>query len=124
MYARVITHSQDGFENWLVENSPDDNLTPAQRGARLYEQQGCWPCHTLDGTPAAGPTFLGLAGSTRNFADGTSAVADDNYLRTSIVNPGLQIVEGFLPDVMPGQYAATLESEQIDALVAFINEQQ
>ncbi|MXX97866.1 MAG: cytochrome c oxidase subunit II [Rhodothermaceae bacterium] len=123
MYARVITHSQDDFENWLVESLPDDNLTPAQRGERLYEQWGCIGCHTLDGTTPMGPTFLGLAGSTRNFADGTSAVADDNYLRTSILNPGLQIIEGW-DDIMPGQYAANLSSEEIDALVAFINEQQ
>ncbi len=122
MYARVITHSQDDFENWLVENLPDDSLTPAQRGELLYTQQGCIGCHSLDGTAAAGPSFLGLAGSTRNFTDGTSAVADDNYLRTSIINPALQIIEGYL-NVMPGQYAVTMSSEEIDALVAFINEQ-
>ncbi len=122
MYARVVTHSQDDFENWLVENLPDDSLTPAQRGELLYTQQGCIGCHSLDGTAAAGPSFLGLAGSTRNFTDGTSAIADDNYLRTSIVNPALQIVEGYL-NVMPGQYAVTMSSEEIDALVAFINEQ-
>ncbi len=123
MYARVITHSQDDFETWLVESLPDDNMTPVQMGELLYTQQACFGCHSLDGTAAAGPTFLGLAGSTRNFTDGTSAVADDNYLRTSIVNPSSQIVEGY-PNVMPGQYAVTMTSEQIDALVAFIKEQQ
>lgn len=122
MYARVITHSQDDFENWLVESLPDDNLTPAQRGERLYTDQGCFSCHTLDGTTPVGPSFLGLAGSTRNFTDGTSAVADDNYLRLSIVDPALQIVEGY-PPLMPPQYTG-LSSEELDALVAFINEQQ
>ena len=122
MYARVITHSQDDFENWLVESLPDDNLTPAQRGERLYEFEGCRSCHSLDGTPAAGPSFLGLAGSTRTFTDGTSTIADDNYLRTSILNPGLQIVESYL-NVMPPLYT-DLSSEELDALVAFINEQQ
>ena len=122
MYARVIVQSQDEFEDWIAENLDDGSLTPAQRGERLYTQQGCFACHSLDGSAAAGPSFLGLAGSTRNFTDGTSAMADDNYLRTSIVNPALQLVEGY-PPVMPGQYAATLTTEDIDALVAFINEQ-
>ncbi len=121
MYSRVIVQSQDEFDNWLIENMDDGTLTPAEQGERLYTQQGCFACHSLDGSLASGPTFLGLAGSIRNFTDGTSAVADDNYLRTSIVNPTLQIVEGY-PPVMPGQYAATLSVDQIDALVAFIKE--
>ena len=123
MYANVVVQSQDDFEGWLAENMDDASLTPAERGERLYQQQGCMPCHSLDGTTPIGPSFLGLAGSTRNFTDGTSAVADDNYLRMSIVNPAQQVVEGFLP-VMPPQYAATLSTEEIDALVEFIKEQQ
>ena len=123
MYASVVVQSQDDFESWLAENMDDASLTPAERGERIYELQGCMPCHSLDGTTPIGPSFLGLAGSTRNFTDGTSAVADDNYIRMSIVNPALQVVEGFLP-VMPPQYAATLSTEEIDALVAFIQEQQ
>ena len=123
MYASVVVQSQDDFEGWLAENMDDASLTPAERGERIYELQGCMPCHSLDGTTPIGPSFLGLAGSTRNFTDGTSAVADDNYIRMSIVNPAQQIVEGFLP-VMPPQYAATLSTEEIDALVAFIQEQQ
>ncbi|MYH07747.1 MAG: cytochrome c oxidase subunit II [Rhodothermaceae bacterium] len=123
MYASVVVQSQDDFESWLAENMDDASLTPAERGERIYQLQGCMPCHSLDGTTPIGPSFLGLAGSTRNFTDGTSAVADDNYIRTSIVNPALQVVEGFLP-VMPPQYAATLSTEEIDALVAFIQEQQ
>lgn len=123
MYAIVVVQSQDDFEGWLAENMDDASLTPAERGERIYQQQGCMPCHSLDGTSPIGPSFLGLAGSTRNFTDGTSAVADDNYLRMSIVNPAQQVVEGFLP-VMPPQYAATLSAEEIDALVAFIQEQQ
>ena len=123
MYANVVVQSQDDFEGWLAENMDDASLTPAERGGRLYQQQGCMPCHSLDGTTPIGPSFFGLAGSTRNFTDGTSAVADDNYLRMSIVNPAQQVVEGFLP-VMPPQYAATLSTEEIDALVEFIKEQQ
>ncbi len=122
MYSRVIVQSQDEFDDWLVENMDDGTLTPVEQGERLYTQQGCFACHSLDGSAAAGPSFLGLAGSTRNFTDGTSAVADDNYLRTSIVNPILQIVEGYAP-LMPAQYAVTMTADEIDALVAFIKDQ-
>ena len=123
MYASVVVQSQDDFEGWLADNIDDASLTPAQRGERVYNDQGCISCHSLDGSITFGPSFLGLAGSTRSFTDGTSAVADDNYLRMSIVNPTQEIVEGFLP-TMPPQYATILSTEQIDALVEFIKEQQ
>ncbi|MCY4158113.1 MAG: cytochrome c oxidase subunit II [Bacteroidetes bacterium] len=122
MYSRVIVESQDDFNTWLADNIDDGTMTPAERGERLYTLQGCFGCHSLDGSVAAGPSFAGLAGSMRNFTDGTNAVADDNYLRTSIVNPAAQIVEGY-DNVMPGQYAVTMSAEEIDALIAFINEQ-
>ena len=121
MVTRVVVQSQDDFESWLADSAMDGSMTPAERGERLYTQQGCFACHSLDGTEVTGPSFLGLAGSVRVFTDGTSAEADANYLRTSIVNPAEKIVEGFDP-LMPGQYAA-VSAEDLDALVAFIEAQ-
>ena len=121
MFSRVVVQSQDEFDTWLEENLDDGTMTPVERGARLYAQQGCQACHSLDGSAGAGPSFLGLAGSVRNFTDGSNAIADDNYLRTSIVNPSLQILAGY-PPVMPGNYAL-LPEQDLDALVAFIKDQ-
>ena len=42
----------------------------------------------------------GLAGAKREFADGTSGVADDAYLRESILNSGAKIVKDY-PAAMP-----------------------
>ena len=121
MLTSVVVQSEDHFAAWLVENAMDADATPAERGEVLYTQQGCFACHTVDGTPGTGPTLQGLAGSERVFADGTSAVADDDYLREAIVAPAATIVEGYMA-LMPATYA-TLEPEEIDALVAFIKEQ-
>ena len=48
-----------------------------------------------------GPTWLGLFGSERRLEDGTTVLADEDYLRESILDPGKQIVAGY-PNVMPG----------------------
>jgi len=122
MIAPAVVESEDDFNRWLADNLPDADMTPVQRGERLYTVQGCFACHSLDGTAGSGPTLQGLAGSERLFEDGSTAIADDNYLREAILNPVADIVAGFAP-VMPGQYAATLSTEEIDALVAFIQEQ-
>ena len=121
MLTDVVVHSQDDFESWLADNTMDTNMTPAQRGERIYTQQGCFACHSLDGTAMTGPSFQGLAGSIRTFTDGSSTEADDNYLRTAIVNPAVQIVAGYQA-LMSGNYSS-LSEEDINALIAFIQEQ-
>lgn len=122
MITSVVAQSQDEFEVWLQEAVIDESMPPAARGELLFTQQGCFACHSVDGTTGSGPTVQGLALSERTFTDGTSATADENYLRESIINPAALIVEGFAP-VMPGQYGATLTTEEIDALIAYIQEQ-
>ena len=121
MLSSVIVQSQDDFEAWLQESLMAADAPPAERGALLYVQQGCQGCHSLDGTGVIGPSFQGLAGSERVFTDGTSALADDNYLREAITLPALKIVEGY-DALMPGVYAS-LDPAEIDALIAFIKEQ-
>ncbi len=121
MLSSVIVLSQDSFNAWLQESLLAEDASPAERGELLYTQQGCFACHSLDGTQGTGPTLQGLAGTERVFTDGTSAVADDNYLREAITQPAARIVQGFAA-LMPATYAL-LEPEEIDALVAFIKEQ-
>ena len=122
MVTRLIVQSQDEFEAWLQEAVIDESMPPAARGELLFTQQGCFACHSVDGTAGSGPTMQGLAMSERTFTDGSRATADENYLRESIINPSVRVVSDFAP-VMPGQYGATLTTEEIDALIAYIQEQ-
>src|SRR5215213_9045425 len=69
-------------------------------GQKILDDNGCTACHSLDGSEAAGGTFKGLYGSTRTLADGRTVVADDAYIRESILNPEAKVVKGLDP-VMP-----------------------
>lgn len=89
------------------------------RGMQLAIDKGCSACHTVDGTTLTGPTWKGLAGSTRPLESGETVVADSAYLFNSIVDPGSQVVEGF-PPVMPTDYATTLSDTEVDDLVVYI----
>lgn len=120
MLGKVIVQSASEFDTWV--NSVESFESPAEYGAVLYERQTCNVCHSLDGTRLVGPSFQGLFGRTTTFTDGTSLVADENYILESIVNPTAKVVDTYPPG-MPTTYAS-LESEQLDALVAFIKEQQ
>jgi cytochrome c oxidase subunit 2 len=50
--------------------------------------------------------------------DGSTVVADDNYIRESIVNPGAKIVAGYKP-IMP-TFQGILTEDQVLALISYI----
>ncbi len=112
------------FETWLTAEKAktEGDLPLAELGRNVFNQQGCMACHSVDGSAGIGPTFKGLAGSQRSFTDGSSATADDNYLRESILRSNAKVVAGFAP-AMPS-YQGVLSDRQVDALIAFIKEQQ
>ena len=92
----------------------------AARGQVFAESKGCLQCHTVDGTPSSGPTWKGLAGSSRPLTNGDIVIADDTYLLNSIVDPAAQVVEGY-DAIMAPDSGDTLSSEEINDLIAYIN---
>ncbi|MEZ6090763.1 MAG: c-type cytochrome [Pirellulaceae bacterium] len=120
MQGKVVVHeTQEEFEAWLESaNRRPDDQTPEQYGEFLYTTRGCKGCHSSDGKPGQCPTFLNSYGTVHEFADGGSAVADENYLRESILNPKAKIVKGF-PPVMPS-FQGQLNEDQINSLIAYI----
>lgn len=110
----LVTDGEDVPETVAVDPEA------ATRGEALAEAQGCLQCHTIDGSlTATGPTWKGLAGSTRPLTSGEDVVADDSYLFSSIVDPRSQTVEGY-EELMPTFYADQLAESQIEDLVEYI----
>jgi cytochrome c oxidase subunit 2 len=89
---------------------------PAAEGKQLANQFFCVDCHSTDGSKRSGPTWKGLFGSTVELTDGRQVVADEAYLRQSITDPQAEIAKGGTT-TMPH---LNLTSEQVDALVAYI----
>jgi len=118
MLSEATVESADEFQEYLNKIGFDPNEKPEVRGAKLYVQKGCTTCHSLDGSPKVGPSWKGLFGNTRTFADGTSATADENYLRQSILEPNAHIVQGFAP-AMP-TFQGSLKDQQLSDLIAYI----
>jgi cytochrome c oxidase subunit 2 len=120
MLARVVVHPPGQYEQWLDEASdPFRTRSPAEVG-RLLVTRRCGGCHTVDGKANIGPTFKGLFGQMVKFKDGRSAVADENYIRESILYPNQKIVAGFEP-VMP-TFRGQLKDEEILAIIEFVKE--
>ncbi|MFM8364189.1 MAG: c-type cytochrome, partial [Verrucomicrobiota bacterium] len=100
-----------------VEPEIDPN---ARAGAKLFLSQTCATCHQ-GGSSQLGPSLNGIYGKPVILSDGTRVVANEAYLRSSILNPQQQIVKGY-PAAMPS--FAHLKPEQVDQLVAYIKSLQ
>ncbi len=109
--VRVVSSAE--FDAWVLaaQQLPGD---PVARGAVWYQQFGCGGCHSLDGSVKAGPTWKGLYQSQQVLTDGSSVTADDEYIRTAINNPALQIVAGYPANIMPANFAPQFQVIQSD----------
>jgi cytochrome c oxidase subunit 2 len=123
MLAEVVVQTQDEFQSWLESGGGSyEDLSLPELGKVLYTDQQCQQCHSLDGSPKAGPTWEGLYGTKNHrMTDGSTVTVDENYLREAIVEPGAKIVEGY-GNVMPASYSS-LSERQVSALIEFMKQQ-
>jgi len=116
MVGWVYVMEQKDYENWLAGNV--SNQTPAQAGKDLFEAKlGCASCHQQT-NQGRGPSLVGIFGKQVKLTTGQTVVADEEYIRNSILNPQGQIVEGYQP-IMP-TFKGQVTEEQLVALVAYI----
>lgn len=92
--------------------------TAGRQGRDLAEANGCLSCHGSQGQGGVGPKWTGLVGSEVHLSDGTTVIADTDYLKRAIVDPTAQKVEGYTVQ-MP---AAGLDDDEVEAIVTYIGE--
>ncbi len=86
-------------------------------GEKLFTELGCVTCHRSD-TQGRGPNLVGVFGKPALLEDGRTVIADENYVRESILEPAAKIVKGFKP-VMP-TFQGQVSDEQLNALVEYV----
>src|SRR5205085_7060138 len=91
--------------------------TPAQQDEKLFQQLACSSCHLASGQ-GRGPRLQGVFGSTVELRDGSKIVANEDYVRESILNPRAKVVAGFQP-IMP-TFQGLVSEEQVLQLVAYV----
>jgi cytochrome c oxidase subunit 2 len=118
MRATMIVMEDPAYRKWLVEGDRSDASPPWMKGKALVERYGCLGCHSTDGVDRIAPTFKGLFGRKVEMEDGKAYVADESYIRESVVDPTAKVVKGFDP-VMP-TYRGTLKDDDIGEIVAYL----
>jgi len=116
MIGWVNVMTPTAFENWLAGGGGEGTM--AAQGEKLFQQLGCSTCHLLDEQGRC-PIMRGVYGSQVLLDDGKTVVADDAYIRESILNPNAKIVSGFHKDVMP-TFQGQVTEENLLQLIEYI----
>lgn len=118
MLAKIKIVSMEEYEKWLAE--PDDSSLPLDvRGKKLFTDNGCVACHSVDGSTNIGPTLKGKFGNEEELEDGSKVKVDESYISESILNPNAKVVKGFPRNVMPS-FQGKLNEDEVTALIEYI----
>jgi cytochrome c oxidase subunit 2 len=115
MNGRVVVMQPAEFARWLEDGTQVPGL--AARGFELFRQYGCSGCHD-PGSSVHAPDLRGVLGRTIHLSDGRTLVADEGYVRDSILLPRKDIVAGFEP-IMPS-FAGQIGEEDVAAIIQYL----
>jgi cytochrome c oxidase subunit II len=115
MIGTVHVMEQDAFQQWLAGGGLPGSMSA--RGEQLFQQLACNTCHVADGS-GRGPSLAGVFGSRVKLENGQTVVADESYIRESILTPQLKIVNGYQP-LMP-TFQGLINEEGVMSLIEYV----
>jgi len=105
MISKVNVLTPPDYKAWLEKASAKQLEEKMKNpGQALLISKGCMACHSTDGSKLIGPSFKGLYGKTETVTtngEDREITVDDAYLKTSIMEPGKDIVKGYQPLMPP-----------------------
>jgi cytochrome c oxidase subunit 2 len=115
MIGSIVVMQPAEYETWIGGGKAEDS--PVAAGAKLFQDLTCITCHR-SGSQGRGPVLNNVFGHEVQLQDGAKVVADEAYIRESILNPQAKIVSGFQP-VMP-TFQGLVTEEQLLELIAYV----
>jgi cytochrome c oxidase subunit 2 len=115
MRGRIVVLAPAAYADWLARQDVD--LTLAERGAGLFRSYGCSGCHENSDVVRA-PSLYGVYGNPVPLRSGEIVIADEQYIRDSILMPMKHVVAGYRP-VMPS-FSSRIPEQDLIQLVAYI----
>jgi cytochrome c oxidase subunit 2 len=115
MIGQVVVMQPDDYQAWLTSGAQEGTLASA--GGKLFQDLACNTCHRPD-TQGRGPSLQNLYGGTVSLQNGGQVVADEAYIRESILMPGAKITAGYQP-IMP-TFQGQVSEEGLLQLIEYV----
>ena len=116
MIGWIYAMEPQDYQRWLTQGAAEGSL--ASQGEKFFHQFGCSNCHHLQNQGRC-PNLRDLYNHPVQIDGGETVVADDSYIRESILDPNAKVVYGFQPNVMPN-FTGQLNESQVLALISYI----
>jgi cytochrome c oxidase subunit 2 len=113
MVGTVYVMEPADYERWL-HLSAEGSM--ALEGRKVFLKYRCISCHSADENARA-PVLEDLYMRPVHLRDGAAVVADDDYIRESIYDPGKKIVQGW-ENLMP-TFKGQVSPEEVNQLIAY-----
>jgi cytochrome c oxidase subunit 2 len=115
MHGDVVVMEPADFARWLEAHRGASDM--AARGEALFRDYGCSGCHSANASVHA-PDLAGMYGKPVPLSDGSVVVADERYIRDSILLPAKEVAAGYAP-IMPS-FAGRIGEGDILDLIAYV----
>jgi cytochrome c oxidase subunit 2 len=115
MIGSVVALEPSDYQVWLSGGPVSES--PVAAGEKLFQSLACNSCHTA-APGGRGPVLMNLFGHEVELQGGAKVMADEAYIRESIVQPTAKVVNGFQPVMPPFQGMVT--EEQLLQLIAYL----
>jgi len=126
MQSNLKVLSKEKFDAWYADSSRviavAADAGPGAEGEAIMRAQGCFACHTSDGTKLIGPSYLNLFGEEQAvIRNGNEVVitVNEEYVRRSILEPGADITKGY-PDGLMQSYRSTVSDDDIQKIIEYL----
>lgn len=117
MRSFVNVVSKEDYKNFLFPKKEE----PKKTAIDLFNDYGCVGCHSLEDMVLVGPSFKDIYNKEVSITSkGVKKVIkrDENYLRNSILNPQDDVVEGYVPHLMPS-FKNVINEEELNTIIKY-----
>jgi cytochrome c oxidase subunit 2 len=134
MLGEVIVMEPEEYDQWILNESrgikaaanassdvrtlEDQQADMVTQGRRLAAEQGCFKCHSVDGSTHIGPTWQNMYRATHKLQDGSDVLVDEAYITESMMDPNAKQLAGYKL-VMPS-YLGKISATETAAIVEYI----
>lgn len=126
MGTMVKVVDDNSFATWYASGPVKLDSTaaavPGAEGKLIVEQKGCIACHSADGTKIVGPSFKNVFGhkvTVETNGKEREVLANEEYLKKSILEANADVVKGFPKGSMP-DYKAQLNDKEVEKIIEYI----
>ena len=115
MVGKFVLMAPADFSKWLAAQPISEDL--AGEGEALFRSLGCSGCHAQNSAVHA-PDLNVIYVRQVHLSDGRAVIADEAYLRNSILLPQKDVVAGYEP-IMPS-FSGSVHEDELIKLIAYL----